>query len=122
MYSQPLFLLSIALSVMSSIALFPKLKGLFNRSINLSNTRSLSSTKYPIYCDESVMSKKAHGTSEKPVMKDLKWGCDWNVADRICNFNRHYAEYAGYWESTNFLDEVCVFTLAYFLNLYTHPI
>ena len=107
MYSNALFLLSIALFAMSSIALFPSLKGLFNRSVGLSNTRGISATKYPIYCDESVMSKKAHGTSEKPVMKDLKWGCDWNVADRICNFNRHYAEYAGYWESTNFLDEVC---------------
>ncbi len=38
------------------------------------------------------MSPKAHGTSEKPVMKDLKWGCDYDTADRICNFNRHYAE------------------------------
>lgn len=26
--------------------------------------------------------------------------------DRICNFNRHYAEYAGYWKSTKFLSEV----------------
>ena len=23
--------------------------------------------------------------------------------DRICNFNRHYAEYAGYWQTTDFL-------------------
>lgn len=35
------------------------------------------------------MSKKAHGTSEKPVMKDLKWGCDYDTADKICNFNRY---------------------------------
>eukprot|EP00957_Ditylum_brightwellii_P141048 10745525-Ditylum_brightwellii.AAC.1 len=41
----------------------------------------------PVMCEESVMSKKAHGTSEKPVMKDLKWGCDYDTADRICNFN-----------------------------------
>ena len=27
-------------------------------------------------------------------------------ADRICNFNRHYAEFAGYWESTSFLSDV----------------
>ena len=28
---------------------------------------------YPIYCDESVMSQKAHGTCEKPVMKSLRY-------------------------------------------------
>ena len=27
------------------------------------------------------------------------------TADRICNFNRHYAEFAGYWEQTSFLKE-----------------
>lgn len=37
--------------------------------------------------------------------QNLRWGCDWDVADRICNFNRHYAEYAGYWESTSFLSD-----------------
>lgn len=26
-----------------------------------------------------------------------------NFQSRICNFNRHYAEYAGYWETTDFL-------------------
>lgn len=68
--------------------------------------KPLQSTKYPILCDESVMSPKAHGTSEKPVMKNLKWGCDYDTADRICNFNRHYAEYAGYWSTTNYLQEL----------------
>ena len=52
------------------------------------------------------MSKKAHGTSDKPVMKDLRWGCDYETADRICNFNRHYAEYAGYWQTTEFLKSI----------------
>ena len=61
---------------------------------------------YPVYAEESVMSKKAHGTSEKPVQKDLRWDCDYDTADRICNFNRHYAEYAGYWTSTSFLKYV----------------
>jgi hypothetical protein len=49
----------------------------------------------PIVASEEIMSKKSHGTSEKPVMKELRWACDYEVADRICNFNRHYAEYAG---------------------------
>ena len=33
----------------------------------------------------------------------MRWNCDVQTADRICNFNRHYAEYAGYWETTSFL-------------------
>jgi hypothetical protein len=44
----------------------------------------------PIVGDESIMSKKKHGTSETPVQKALRWGCDWDTADRICNFNVSY--------------------------------
>jgi peptide methionine sulfoxide reductase MsrB len=55
--------------------------------------------------DESIMSKKAHGTSATPVQKDLRWNCDYDTADRICNFNRHYAEYAGYWTTTTFVSD-----------------
>ena len=55
---------------------------------------------------EEMMSQKAHGTSAVPVQKDLRWNCDVETADRICNFNRHYAEYGGYWErATTFLQE-----------------
>ncbi len=61
---------------------------------------------YPIIGDESIMSPKSHGTSSTPVQKNLRWNCDVSTADRICNFNRHYAEYAGYWLTTNFLKEV----------------
>merc|ERR1712139_301001 len=53
--------------------------------------------------DEELMKPKAHGTSETPVQKNLKWECDWNTADRICNFNRHYAEHSGYFQTTAFL-------------------
>jgi len=55
---------------------------------------------------EETMSQKGHGTSEKPVQKALKWNCDNETADRICNFNRHYAEYGGYWETTDFLKSI----------------
>ena len=51
------------------------------------------------------MSPKKHGTSDVPVQKDLRWNCDYDTADRICNFNRHYAEHAGYWTTTSFVDE-----------------
>jgi len=62
--------------------------------------------KLPIVGGEDIMSTKKHGSSEKPVMKELKWGCDYATADRICNFNRHYAEHAGYWSTTDYLKEV----------------
>uniref|UniRef100_A0A7S4ANY3 Uncharacterized protein n=1 Tax=Pseudo-nitzschia australis TaxID=44445 RepID=A0A7S4ANY3_9STRA len=54
---------------------------------------------------EAIMKQKAHGTSEYPVQQNLRWEVDWDTADRINNFNRHYAEFAGYWESTSFLSE-----------------
>eukprot|EP00798_Chlamydomonas_sp_ICE-L_P004982 gene4982-34760_t len=56
--------------------------------------------------DESLMKKKAHGTSDAPAQSNLRWGCDPQLADKICNFNRHYAEHSGYWTGTNFLKEV----------------
>lgn len=52
--------------------------------------------------DESIMSQKEHGTSHTPVQQDLRWNCDVALADRICNFNRHYAEHSGYWLSSFF--------------------
>lgn len=55
--------------------------------------------------DESIMKEKSHGTSETPVQENLRWKADGKVADKICNFNRHYAEYSGYWKSTKFIKE-----------------
>jgi len=53
------------------------------------------------------MAPKAHGTSAKPVQKKLRWNCDRNTADRICNFNRHAAEYRGFWKAeTHFMQEL----------------
>merc|ERR1711935_740748 len=69
-----------------------------------SSVRSVSS-KYPIYCDESVMSQKEHGTCTQPLMKNLRWGVDWSTADKICCFNRHFAEYSGYFTTTEFMRE-----------------
>merc|ERR1712113_687287 len=57
---------------------------------------SSKSGEYPIVGGEDIMKAKAHGTSEKPVMENLRYGCDFETADRICNFNRHYAEHSGY--------------------------
>ena len=75
-------------------------------SFHTTSKTALSAESYPLKGDESLMSQKGHGTSEKPVMKDLKWNCDYDTADRVCNFNRHYAEHAGYWSTTTYLEEV----------------
>jgi hypothetical protein len=52
----------------------------------------LSAQKLPILAEDTIMNEKAHGTSPAPVQKNLRWNCDYETADRICNFNRHYAE------------------------------
>eukprot|EP00551_Chaetoceros_affinis_P015163 CAMPEP_0203688116 /NCGR_PEP_ID=MMETSP0091-20130426/944_1 /ASSEMBLY_ACC=CAM_ASM_001089 /TAXON_ID=426623 /ORGANISM="Chaetoceros affinis, Strain CCMP159" /LENGTH=169 /DNA_ID=CAMNT_0050557581 /DNA_START=153 /DNA_END=662 /DNA_ORIENTATION=- len=64
-----------------------------------------TSKKFPDPCvmgDESIMAPKKHGTSNVPVQENLRWKCDRETADRICNFNRHYAEYSGYFLKTPF--------------------
>jgi peptide methionine sulfoxide reductase MsrB len=56
--------------------------------------------------EESIMKQKAHGTSDTPVQQNLRWNVDRDVADRICNFNRHYAEHAGYFKTVaDFMNE-----------------
>jgi len=66
-----------------------------------------SSSKYPVFGGEEIMKPKEHGTSSAPVQSELKWGCDIKLADRICNYNRRWAEHAGYFqEETKFLKEV----------------
>ena len=63
--------------------------------------------KYPgcVIAGESVMKQKAHGTSAVPVQQGLRWDVDRDEADRICNFNRHFAEHAGYFAETAFAAE-----------------
>ncbi len=77
--------------------------------MNLIDMLSGKGRKYAAPCvmgDESIMNQKAHGTSETPVQDNLRWNCARDTADNICNFNRHYAEYSGYWErATTFLKE-----------------
>jgi peptide methionine sulfoxide reductase MsrB len=69
-------------------------------------SRALAIGGKPMFGDESIMSQKAHGTSEKPVQSDLLYGVSNQAADKICNFNRRFAEYAGYFQSTPFEDIV----------------
>lgn len=104
-------MLAVTLSSFSNAFTAPSVRaaGRVNNNVQRSLFNFFSSAQsgeYPIMADESVMSPKAHGTSEKPVQKDLKWNCDYDTADRICNFNRHYAEHAGYWQTTDFLKSI----------------
>jgi hypothetical protein len=55
----------------------------------LFGSNKAASSEYPIYAEEAAMAPKAHGTSPAPVQKDLLWDCDYETADRICNFNRY---------------------------------
>jgi peptide methionine sulfoxide reductase MsrB len=79
------------------------------QAIHLFQRTMFGSKKFPPPCvmgTEDIMSKKAHGTSDTPVQDNLRWSVDQQTADRICNFNRHYAEHSGYFEgSTKFMDE-----------------
>jgi len=52
--------------------------------------------------DESIMAPKAHGTSEKPVQESLRFKVNNKLADKITNYNRHFAENGGYFEYTSF--------------------
>merc|ERR1712176_1512119 len=68
-----------------------------------------SSTKtvnWPVKGDESIMNEKEHGTCPAPPQKNLRFSVDWNVADKISCFNRHYAEYSGYFLATSWLNDV----------------
>ena len=52
-----------------------------------------------------IMIQRQHGTCISEVQNPLRWNSDVKVSDNICCFNRHYAEYAGYWTTTTFLSE-----------------
>eukprot|EP00030_Apusomonadida_sp_AF-17_P007365 a841037_761.p1 GENE.a841037_761~~a841037_761.p1 ORF type:complete len:195 (+),score=54.63 a841037_761:72-587(+) len=58
---------------------------------------------YPLIGSDDIMSKKAHGTCPNPVPEQVRWGIDRKLADKICAFNRHYAEHSGYFNEPDFL-------------------
>ena len=70
------------------------------------STTSAARSRYPIFLSDDVMKPKAHGTSQSPVQSKLRWNCDVSLADKMCNYNRNWAEFAGYWRTTSFLTEV----------------
>jgi hypothetical protein len=60
----------------------------------------------PIYGKEDIMSPKSHGTSDAPVQSELLFEVSNNLADRITNYNRRFAEQAGYFGSTSMEDTI----------------
>jgi len=48
-------------------------RSFYSRSRLLLGAATTDTTKLPIMAEEDVMAQKKHGTSEKPVMKDLRW-------------------------------------------------
>eukprot|EP01104_Vermistella_antarctica_P015297 TRINITY_DN497_c0_g1_i4.p2 TRINITY_DN497_c0_g1~~TRINITY_DN497_c0_g1_i4.p2 ORF type:complete len:113 (-),score=14.08 TRINITY_DN497_c0_g1_i4:74-412(-) len=56
------------------------------------NWKSIAPGKLPVIGDDSIMDQKEHGTSRTPVQQDLRYKVDVQNADKICNYNRHYAE------------------------------
>jgi hypothetical protein len=95
-----------AASTVRGLHLFDKLFGSGSGSSPADATTGASQASYPVLAADSIMSPKAHGTSAQPVQTRLRWNCDYATADRICNFNRHYAEHAGYWTTTDFVKAV----------------
>lgn len=63
--------------------------------------------------DEAIMAKKEHGTCSMPVMEDLRWNCDYALADKISCYTRRFAENAGYSICWGFIVVVIVATIIF---------
>jgi hypothetical protein len=74
----------LVLGVLSALCGNSFVSALFGRNSNICQDHCVPG-------DESIMKEKEHGTSHVPVQDNLRWGCESKLADRICNFNRHYA-------------------------------
>ena len=65
-------------------------------------SRAVTGVAATIQGPESLMSPRLHGTCLARVQTDLRWGSSAETANRICCFNRHYAEHSGYFQQTAF--------------------
>ncbi|KAL7530671.1 hypothetical protein ACHAXR_006817 [Thalassiosira sp. AJA248-18] len=60
-----------------------------------------------VYGADDIMSPKEHGTTSQPVQENLRYSVSRKLADKICSFNRVFAEMGGYFEgSTTFEKDV----------------
>ena len=54
-----------------------------------------------VYGSDDIMSKKDHGTTAASVQEDLRYGVSRKLADKICSFNRVFAEMGGYFQGSS---------------------
>lgn len=60
-----------------------------------------------VYGGDDIMSQKEHGTTSAMVQEDLRYGVSRKLADKICSYNRVFAEMGGYFEgSTSFEKDI----------------
>eukprot|EP01062_Namystynia_karyoxenos_P044766 TRINITY_DN33026_c0_g1_i1.p1 TRINITY_DN33026_c0_g1~~TRINITY_DN33026_c0_g1_i1.p1 ORF type:complete len:185 (+),score=37.51 TRINITY_DN33026_c0_g1_i1:71-625(+) len=64
--------------------------------------------------EEDIMRQRAHGTCPHAPQRELLWGVAWDEADRVCCFNRRYAEHRGYWAKTLWDPEVAPGPVSYY--------
>ena len=62
---------------------------------------STPKSEYPIIVPDSMMNAGNHGTCMASVQHNLRFGIDNDLSDRICCFNRHYAENSNYSFNSN---------------------
>jgi peptide methionine sulfoxide reductase MsrB len=74
---------------------------LFGNDNNVANARGVTNGSIVYGNDPEIMYPKEHGTSATAVQSPLRYNVDNALADKICNYNRHFAEPAGYFLSKN---------------------
>ena len=104
-YLSPIFLRA-ALPACS----LPKLGAQMSSSAGLSEgcvgAPAAAGSRLPLQGAESLMAKKgSFGSTAQPVQANLQYGISNSLANRICCFNRHYAEPSGSFTGTSFFAE-----------------
>lgn len=54
-----------------------------------------------VYGSDDIMSQKDHGTTAASVQENLRYGVSRKLADKICSFNRVFAEMGGYFQGSS---------------------
>jgi len=88
--------------------------------VSLSRGMSANAAGFPVMAPDSLMNAKSHGTCDHGVQKQLLWNIDNALADRICCFNRHYAEPSGSFEYTSWPKEISKVNTSAVTILYPH--
>jgi len=58
-----------------------------------------------VYGADDIMSPKEQRTSSAPVQETLSYGVSRSLADKICSFNRVFAEMGGYFEGSTLFEK-----------------